>query len=326
MRRALLAAIVLVCAMPLAAAAQAPFPTRPMKLVVPFAAGGPNDVMSRIVAEHMSRSLGQMVVVENVPGAGGTIGSARVAASAPDGYSFVSGHVGTHAVAPALYRALRYDPLADFTPIGLVAETPVLIAAKRDLPVDTLGAFAALAKQRGEAMIVGHAGVGSISQISCLLLSSTLGIKPTEVPYRGSAPAMNDLVAGQYDATCALLVDVLPYVGTDKLRFLAVSAPARIPQLPTVPTAAEAGAPAFVASSWFAFYLPRATPEPIRDRLAGALRGALDDATVRGRLETAGLVVAPADQRSPAAVTGRMTDEIARWSAIIKAANIQVEP
>jgi len=309
---------------PQPAQAQAPYPTRHITLVVPFSAGGPNDVMSRIVAAHISRSLGQTVVVENVSGAGGTTGTSRVASSAPDGYTLVSGHVGTHAAAPALYPNLRYDPAADFVPVGLVAETPILIATKRDLPVTTLSAFASLAKERGPDLTMGHAGVGSISHISCLLLNAALGIKPTEVAYRGSAPAMTDLLAGHYDATCALLVDALPYIASDQLRFLAVSAPARVPQAPSVPTASEAGLPQFVASSWFAFFVPRATPDAIRDRLAAALQSALDDATVRGRLEAAGLIVPTAEQRTPEAFKRRMTADIASWSEVVRNAKLEL--
>ena len=305
--------------------AQAPFPNRSMTLVVPFAAGGPNDVMSRIVGEHMSRTLGQPIIIENVTGAGGTNGSARVANGTPDGYTFLSGHVGTHAAAPALYASLRYDPVRDFSPIGLVAETPILVATRRDLPVTSLKAFIDLAKAQGPAMTLGHAGVGSISHISCLLLTSLLATKPVEVPYHGSALAMTDLLAGRVDFTCSLLVDALAYAEGDRLRFLAVSAPARVPQMPSVPTVAEAGLAQFTASSWFGFYLPRATPDAIRDRLDAALRSALDDATVRKKLEAAGLILPPPDQRGPEALKRRMTDDIARWSTIVKNAKIQLD-
>lgn len=318
----LLSAVALATLRP--AAAQDAYPTRPITLVVPFAAGGPNDVMSRIVAEHMSRTLGQPVIVENAAGAGGTTGSGRVAQAAPDGYTLLSGHVGTHAAAPALYPNLRYNPLADFTPVGQVAETPILVAARRGLPAADMQAFIGMAKERGASLTLGHAGVGSISHISCLLLTSTIGFKPTEVPYRGSAPAMTDLVAGHYDFTCALLVDALAFVGGDRLRFLAVSAPARVPQLPDTPTASEAGLPGFQASSWFAFYLPKGAPDTVRDRLVAALDAALADAAVRGRLEAAGLIVPAAAQRGPAALTRRMTEEIGRWSAIVQAAQIRL--
>ena len=327
MRRAvsalLMSAIALAMANP--AAAQGTYPTRPITLVVPFAAGGPNDVMSRIVAEHMSRTLGQPIIIENAAGAGGTTGSARVAQAAPDGYTLLSGHVGTHAAAPALYPNLRYNPLTDFTPVGQVAETPILIATKRSFQATDLQAFVAAARATGANLTLGHAGVGSISHISCLLLTSTIGFKPVEVPYRGSAPAMTDLVAGHYDFTCALLVDALPFISGDRLRFLAVSAPARVPQLPGTPTAAEANLPQFQASSWFAFYLPRAAPDAVRDRLAAALNSALDDATVRQKLETAGLILPAAAQRGPSALTQRMSDEIARWSAIVREARIRLD-
>jgi tripartite-type tricarboxylate transporter receptor subunit TctC len=306
------------------ALAQAPFPSRPITLVVPFAAGGPNDVMSRIVTQHMSRTLGQPIVIENVAGAGGTTGSARVAASAPDGYTLVSGHVGTHAAAPALYPNLRYNPLTDFAPVGMVAETPILVATKRDLPAENFKDFVAFAKARGSEVTLGHAGVGSISHISCLLLTASLGVKPTELPYRGSAPAMKDLIAGLYDFTCALLVDALPFIGSDRIRFLTVSAPSRVPQAPAIPTAAEAGLPQFVASSWFGFYLPRGVPDAVRDRLTSALNHALNDDQVRQKLEAAGLILPPVDQRGPDALRRRMADDIARWSGIVSNAKIQL--
>src|SRR3954453_9268090 len=193
-RSAVVAAAVLT--MPAAARAEAPFPSRPITLVVPFAAGGPNDVMSRIVSENMSRKLGQPIIVENVAGAGGTVGSTRVAKSAPDGYTLVSGHVGTHAASVALYPNLRYDPLVDFTPIGLVAETPILIVARRDLGADSMASFIAIAKARGPGLPLGPAGFGSITHISCPLFTSVIGFKPVEVAYRGSALAMTDLIAG----------------------------------------------------------------------------------------------------------------------------------
>ncbi len=307
------------------ASAQANFPARPMTLVVPFAAGGPNDIMSRIVSEHMSRTLGQHIVIENVAGAGGTTGSTRVAASAPDGYTFMSGHVGTHAAAPALYANLRYNPLTDFTPISLVAETPILLATQKSLPVETLEAFIALAKKPGTELTAGHAGVGSIGHISCLLLASAIGFKPVEIPYRSSAQAMTDLVAGHYDFGCALLVDVLPFVGNDRLRFLTVSAPARVPQLPSTPTAVEAGLPGFKASSWFAFYLPKAAPDAIRDRLLVAVKAALDDQQVRQKLQTIGLILPAPDQRGPEPLKIRMTEEAARWLDVAKKAQIRLE-
>jgi tripartite-type tricarboxylate transporter receptor subunit TctC len=305
--------------------AEAPFPSRPITLVVPFAAGGPNDVMSRIVSEHMSRKLGQPIIVENVAGAGGTTGSTRVAKSAPDGYTLVSGHVGTHAASVALYPNLRYDPLADFAPIGLVAETPILIVARRDLAADNMASFIAAAKARGPDLTLAHAGVGSISHISCLLLTAVIGFKPVEVPYRGSALAMTDLIAGRSDFSCALLGDVLPFLGDNNLRFLAVSAPTRVPQLPDTPTAREVGLPQFVASSWFAFYLPKGVPDAIRDRFTDALRAALDDDSVRRRLELTGMILPPPDQRGPEPLKRRMSEEIARWQDIVKTAQIRLD-
>jgi len=321
-RSAVVAAAVLT--MPAAVRAEAPFPSRPITLVVPFAAGGPNDVMSRIVSEYMSRKLGQPIIVENVAGAGGTVGSTRVAKSAPDGYTLVSGHVGTHAASVALYPALRYDPQVDFTPIGLVAETPIVVVARRDL-ADGLMSFITTAKARGPELTLAHAGIGSIGHISCLLFTGVVGFKPVEVPYRGSGLAMTDLIAGRSDFSCALLVDILPFLGDGNLRYLTVSARTRVPQLPDTPTAAEAGLPNFVASSWFAFYLPKDVPDAIRDRLTDALRAALGDDSVRKRLELAGLTLPPPDQRGPEPLKRRMAEEIVRWKNIVKTAQIQLD-
>lgn len=305
--------------------AQTPYPSRPITIVVPFAAGGPNDVLARLVADHMKGTLGQPILIENIAGAGGTTGSARVAQAEPDGYTLVSGHVGTHAAAPALYPKLRYDPVADFTPVGVVAETPIVLTTQARLPTPTLQDFIALAKERGPALTSGHAGVGSIGHISCLMLGAVIGIKPAEVPYRGSAPALTDLIAGQYDFGCALFADILPHLQSDRLRFLVVSAPQRVAQLPQTPTAAEAGIPDFKASSWFAFFLPKGAAPAIRDRLAEALLKAQSDPVLAQKLESVGLLLPHADGRGPEALRRRVAVETQRWSAIIGQAKIKLE-
>jgi tripartite-type tricarboxylate transporter receptor subunit TctC len=307
------------------ALAQADYPNRPVTLVVPFAAGGPNDVMSRIVAEHMRTSLGQPVIIENVPGAGGTLGSARVARAQPDGYTILSGHVGTHGAAPALYPNLKYDPQKDFAPVGLVAETPMLLAVRKDFPATSVKDFISVAKEKGSNLANGHAGVGSLSHISCLLLNSLVGVKPTELPYRGSAPATLDLLSGQFDYMCALFVDVMSQIGSDKMRLLTVSAPNRLRQLPNVPTAVEAGIPAFKATSWFAFFLPAATPAPVRAKIVTALSAALNDATVQKRFEEVGLILPAADRRGPEPLAQLLSEEIKKWSPVIVAAGVKLE-
>lgn len=305
--------------------AQADYPAKPITLVVPFAAGGPNDVMSRIVAEHMRKHLGQPVIVENVAGAGGTLGSARVSRAQPDGYTLLSGHVGTHGAAPSLYPKLPYDPQKSFVPVGLVAETPMLLAVRKGFPAASVPDFVKLAREKGSGITSGHAGAGSLSHISCLLLNAQIGAKPTEVPYRGSAPAMVDILAGRVDYMCALLVDVLPQVGADNMTFLAVSAPSRLKSLPNVPTNAEAGIPGFKATSWFAFFLPAETPAPIRNKISAALSAALDDATVQKRFEEVGLILPAADRRGPDQLAKLLDEEIKKWSAIITSAGVRLE-
>jgi tripartite-type tricarboxylate transporter receptor subunit TctC len=325
MRRRFLAALAVSILAAGPALAQADYPNRPVTLVVPFAAGGPNDVMSRIVAEHMRTSLGQPVIIENVPGAGGTLGSARVARAQPDGYTILSGHVGTHGAAPALYPNLKYDPQKDFAPVGLVAETPMLLAVRKDFPAASVKDFIAVAKEKGSNLSNGHAGVGSLSHISCLLLNSLIGTKPTELPYRGSAPATLDLLSGQFDYMCALFVDVMSQIGSDKMKLLAVSAPARLKQLPNVPTAAEAGLPAFKASSWFAFFVPTATPPAIRTKIVAALSSALNDPTVQKRFEEVGLQLPAADRRGPEPLAQLLSEEIRKWSPVIQSAGVKLD-
>jgi tripartite-type tricarboxylate transporter receptor subunit TctC len=308
-----------------AAFAQADFPNKPITIVVPFAAGGPNDVMSRIVAEHMRRTLGQPVIVENSPGAGGTLGSAKVARAQPDGYTILAGHVGTHGAAPSLYPGLKYDPQKNFVPLGLVAETPMLLAVRKGFPAATAADFAKLVKEKGTGVTNGHAGAGSLSHIACLLLNAQINAKPTEVPYRGSAPATVDIMAGRIDYMCALLVDVLPQVGADTMTFLTVSAPSRLKSLPDVPTNTEAGIPGFKATSWFAYFLPSETPSSIRDKLNTALSAALDDATVQKRFEEVGLILPTADRRGPDQLAKLLDEEIKKWSAIIVGAGVKLE-
>jgi tripartite-type tricarboxylate transporter receptor subunit TctC len=308
-----------------AAFAQADYPNKPVTIVVPFAAGGPNDIMSRIVAEHMRKTLGQPVIVENSPGAGGTLGSAKVSRAQPDGYTILAGHVGTHAAAPSLYPKLPYDPQKNFVPVGLVAETPMLLAVRKGFPATTVAEFAKVAREKGTGLTSGHAGAGSLGHIACLLLNAQIGAKPTDVPYRGSAPAMVDVMAGRVDYMCGLLVDVLPQVGADTMTFLAVSAPSRLKSLPNVPTNAEAGIPGFKATSWFAYFLPADTPLSVRDKVSAALSLALDDASVGKRFEEVGLILPAADRRGPDQLAKLLDEEIKKWNAIITSAGVKLE-
>ena len=298
------------------------FPTRPVTIIVPFAAGGGSDLAARIVGEHMSRTLGQQLIVENVPGAGGTSGSARVKRATPDGYTLVMGNVGTHAVSVWLYPHLAYKPDTDFAPLGVAAENPLLIAARKDFPAANLAEFVAYVKANSEKLNMAHAGVGSILFDYGLVLNAVLGAKPTPVPFNGGGPAVNALLGRQVDYMCALIPETAPHVLAGAVKAYAIAADARHPILPDVPTTKEAGLPAFKAAPWFALFAPNGTPQPILDRLSDALEQALNDPAVSKRFSDMGGNVPDKAARGPQALAALVGNEIARWEPIIKAANI----
>jgi tripartite-type tricarboxylate transporter receptor subunit TctC len=289
-------------------------------MIVPFAAGGPTDIVARIVGEHMSRTLGRSVLIENTLGAGGTTASTRAMRAAPDGYTIIMGHMGTHAAAVALYPNLAYNPTTDFEPIGMASGTPVLILAKKDFPPKDLKEFVVYAKANEAKLNMAHAGVGSVSFTTCLLLNSIIGIAPTSIPFSGTGPAMNALVGGQVDYMCDQVVSVVPQVQAGTIKAYAVGTPERNPALPNVPTAKEAGLPEFRASAWNALFAPKGTPKPIVDKLNAALVAALDDEGVRKRLIDLGGEIPNREGRSPQALAELVKSEIAKWTPIIKAA------
>lgn len=301
--------------------AAAAYPERPITMIVPFAAGGPTDVIARIVAENMSKTLGQQIIVENVAGAGGTTGSTRAAQAAPDGYTLVMGHMGTHGAAPALYPNLKYDPAKDFAPIGLAAGTPILIVAKKDFPAKDLKEFVAYVKANADKVNQAHAGVGSVSHSTCTLLDAQLGIKPTLVPYGGTGPALNDLVSGQVDFMCDQIVNLVPQIQAGTIKAYAVATPERSPSLPDVPTTKEAGLPDYQVSAWNAIFAPKGTPADIVAKLNNALVVALDDENTRKRLLDLGGVIADKPGRSPQALNDLVVSEVARWTPVLKGAN-----
>src|SRR5262247_692496 len=307
-------------ALPRLARAQA-YPTRTVTIIVPFAAGGPTDVCARIVGDHMSRTLGQQFVVENVVGAGGTTGSTRAMRAAPDGYTIQMGQTGTHAASVAVYPNLAYRPDVDFEPIGLVVVPPILIVARKDFPANDLREFMAYARANPDKLNMAHAGVGSITHFTCLMLNAMIGIKPTQVPFSGSAPAINALVAGQVDYICDPTPDIVQQLQGGTLKVYAVAAPKRSPVLPDAPTTIEAGLPEFQVLAWYGLFAPKGTPKPILDRLSGALDAALDNESVRKRLLDLGCDIPDRAQRGPEQLAALVQSEIARWEPIIKAAN-----
>jgi len=302
------------------AAAQTDYPRKNITLIVPFAAGGPTDVISRIVSDHMSRTLGQQIIIENIVGAGGTTATTRAMRAAPDGYTLETGHMGTHAAAVALYPNLAYKPDVDFEPISLIAGTPVLILARKDFPAKDLKEFVAYLKTNVDKLNMAHAGVGSVSFTSCLLLNSILQVKPTSIPYQGTGPAMNALVAGQVDYMCDQIVNAVPQILGGTIKAYAVGTAQRNPSLPDLPTTKEAGLPEFEVSAWNALFAPKGTPKPIIDKLADALDKALDDENTRKRLLELGSDLPDKAGRGPGPLAAKVKSEIARWTPIIKAA------
>jgi tripartite-type tricarboxylate transporter receptor subunit TctC len=311
-----LAAAIAVAA-PLLAHAQA-FPSRPITLVVPFPAGGPSDALARAVAQPMGQKLGQPVVIENVGGAGGTIGLAKVAKAAPDGYTLGFGTIGTHVANVALYKKLPYDPIADFQPVGLAGSAPMLLVARADLPASSLQDFVAWLALEPTKASYASAGVGSISHFGCVMLLSALKRDVTHVPYRGVAPAINDLMGGQVDFMCDQTTTALPQVAGGKIKAVAVLSSTKLPELPGVPTAASLGYDLDL-KSWNALFLPKATPAPVARRLVEALAAAMADPQLRKQMEAVGVVLPRPEQVNPAEVTGLIQLGLQREVPALKA-------
>jgi len=320
-------ALVLAAAIGVASAgAQAQgYPTRPVTMIVPFAAGGPTDVVARIVGDHMSRTLGQQIVIENVAGAGGTTGITRASQAQPDGYTIMMGHMGTHGAAPALYPNLKYDPAKDFAPIGLAAGTPILIVAKKDFPANDLKSFLEHMKANGDKVNMAHAGVGSVSHSTGILFNSIIKAKPTLVAYRGTGPALNDLMANTVDYMTDQIVNVAPQIQGGNIKAFAIATPERSPALPNVPTTKEAGLPDYQVSAWNAIFAPKGTPPEVVKKLNDALVKALDDENTKKRLLDLGGVIPSAAERTPESLQKLVESEVARWTPVLKAAGATAE-
>jgi tripartite-type tricarboxylate transporter receptor subunit TctC len=316
-------ALLVLAATPWEAQAQS-YPSRPITVVVPFPAGGPSDVVARIVTERMGAILGQTMVIENVGGAGGTIGSARVAAAQPDGYTLLAGSMGSHVSAPVLTPNVKYDSERDFEPIGFTAHAPAVIVARKDFPAKDLREFVDYLKKNGDNVKQAHGGIGASSHMACLLFAAKAGVKPRLVAYRGTGPAMNDLIGGHVDFFCEQAVSVAPQIKAGTVKAYGVSARERLPILPDVPTAKEAGID-YEMSIWAGIFAPKGTPKDIVDKLAAALDQALDDPGVKKRLADLGGSLPSKDERTPAKFDAFVKAEIARWSPILKAANTEAK-
>ncbi len=319
MKRIVLAATA-VLGLSLVSAQAQTYPTKPITMIVPFAAGGPTDIIARIAGEHMSRTLGQQIVIENVAGAGGTTGITRASQATADGYTIMMGHMGTHGAAPALYPNLKYDPAKDFEPIGLAAGTPILIVAKKTIPAKDLKEFNAWLKTNGDKANQAHAGIGAVSHMTGIFYNSLIGVKTTFVPYTGTGPALNDLVSGQVDYMTDQIVNVVEQIKGGAIKAYAIATAERSPALPDVPTAKEQGMPEFEVSAWNAIFAPKNTPKDVVAKLAGALDKALDDENTRKRLLDLGGIIPDKAGRTPEALQKLVVSEVARWTPVLKAA------
>jgi tripartite-type tricarboxylate transporter receptor subunit TctC len=296
------------------------YPTRPITMIVPFPPGGPSDVVARIMADGMGKALGESIVIENVGGAGGTIGTARAAAAAPDGYTLLGASMGSHVSAPALFANLRYDSTKDFEPIGLASNAPAAVVARKDFPAKNFKEFVAYLKKEGGSVKQAHGGIGSSSHMACLLLTSELGVHPTLVAYRGTGPALNDVIGGHVDFFCEQVVSVQGAIRGGSVKGYAVSGNSRSPALPDVPSAKEVGDAAYQINIWSAIFAPKGTPKPIVAKLSEALNKTLNDPAVQKRLVDLGGTVPSPAERGPAHLAAQLKTDIAKWNPILKAA------
>ncbi len=321
-----LAAAIAAVALAFTATAKADsFPSHSLTMVIPFAAGGPTDVLGRLVGGRMSEILGQTVIVENINGAGGQTGSLRVANATPDGYEFVLATVGTHAQGQTLYQHPLYNAVTDFTPVILIANIPLALVARKDLPVNTFKEFVAYVKENQAKMQFGSAGTGSATHLGCLLMNYLLKVNVTHVPYRGSGPAMQDLQGGRIDYLCDVMTTAKPPIDSGAVKGLAVLDAHRSPALPNVPTAVEQGTPDLVAYTWNAIFLPKNTSPDTVKKLHDATLEAMHTPAVRDRLSGLGAEIATDEQATPKYLGDLVKSEIAKWAVPIKASGITVE-
>jgi tripartite-type tricarboxylate transporter receptor subunit TctC len=310
----------------LAGAAQAQeWPTRSVTMVIPFAAGGPQDGIGRIVAQRMTEVLGQQVIVENVTGAGGMTGSDRVAKAEPDGYQFVLGSVGTHAQNQTLYKHPAYNAATDFAPVALIAETPIVLIVRKDLAVNNLREFIAYAKANQEKMSYGSAGAGSATHLACVVVNSVIGTDITHIPYRGTGPAMQDLLGGRIDFLCDLVNTAKPQIEGGTVKPIAIMTKERSPALPNVPTGLEQGTKGLEAYTWSAIFLPKGAPAAIVKKLNATVLQSMKTPEVRARLEGLGAQVVSDERATPEYLGQFVKSEIEKWAGTIKASGISVE-
>jgi tripartite-type tricarboxylate transporter receptor subunit TctC len=318
--------LVLACACLAAAlgASAQDFPTRTITIVVPFAAGGPTDTVTRLLSQSMTKTLGQTVIVENVGGAGGTIGVEKVARAKPDGYTLLLMHIGI-STAPSLYRNLRYDPLKDLDPVGLVTDVPMTIIGKKDFPPKDMKELIAYVKANKDKVTYANAGVGAASHLCGMLLMTAIQTDLTTVPYKGTGPAMTDLIGGQVDFMCDQTTNTTAQIKGGKVKAYAVTTKARVKSLPDLPTAEEGGLKGFEVAVWHGVWAPHGTPKATMDKLVAALQAALQDANVISKFAELGTEPVAASRATPAALQAHLKSEIEKWAPIIKKAGIYAD-
>jgi tripartite-type tricarboxylate transporter receptor subunit TctC len=322
MLRLVLIALLTIFATPIEAET---WPTRPLTMVVPFATGGPMDAVARILQSALSDALQQQVIVENVGGAGGMLGAVRVAKSAPDGYQFVLGNVGTHAVSQTLYKTPFYNSITDFTPVVLIADLSLVMVVRKDFPANNLQEFIAYAKANQKTMQFASAGAGSATHLGCALINARIGVDVTHVPYRGGAPAMQDLVAQRVDYLCIDTPAAIPQIESGAIKPIAILSHGRSPSLPNLASAHEQGLTDFEASNWSAIFLPKDTPAFIVQKLHDATVAAMNNPTVQKRFKENGIDLVADERRSSAYLAQFVTGEIAKWAGPIKSSGLALE-
>jgi tripartite-type tricarboxylate transporter receptor subunit TctC len=300
------------------------FPAHPLTMVIPFAAGGPQDALGRIMGQRMTEVLGQNVIIENIGGAGGMTGSARVSQAAPDGYTMVLGSVGTHAQNQTLYKQPLYDAATDFTPVALVAETPIALITRKNLPPTNLKEFIAYAKANQAKMQYGSAGAGSATHLGCVVLNYTIGVNITHVPYRGTGPAMTDLTGGRIDYLCDIIATAKPQIDAGTVKGIAIMTKERAAVLPNLPTTLEQGTDV-QAYTWSAVFLPKNTPAPIVQKLNAAIVQAIHTPSVKERMEALGATLVSDDRATSQYLGQFVKSEIAKWATPIKASGVTIE-
>jgi tripartite-type tricarboxylate transporter receptor subunit TctC len=301
------------------------YPTRPIAITVPFAAGGPTDTVARTVADAMAKAMpGANIVVENTAGAGGTIGVGKVARAKPDGYSLLVFHIGM-ATAPSLYRKLQFDPLKDFEFIGMINEVPMTIMVKNDLPAKNMTELVPYLKANASKVTLANAGIGAASHLCGLMFQSAINQELVTVPYKGTAPAMADLLGGQVDLLCDQTTNTTPQIKAGKVKAIAITSPKRIPSLPDVPTMIEQGYKDFDISIWHGMYAPKGTPKPVIDKLVAALQKALEDENLNKRFADLGATTVSKDRATPAALQKHLAAEIDRWRPVIQKAGVYAD-